>query len=700
MRRHQSLWAALSGFALATALGAAPAAPSYYAVERTIQEVRSDWKKPGAAPSPNNPGWDAFFDALHNDFKAYAGAQSERDQLVALNRLYQMSVALNAVGWPPALRVQAELRTWLRPRVQLAWAERRLIDTIEGLPATADESARSNRSRWVEFVNNDLGTALRQYDSAGTVAQRQAALKRVYGALAALASSVDSRPWNPTVALRQALDDLYNQPNVDISADLPTVRPFLEHDVAITGPVYRKGYVSQVTAGRKTGFGLLPSNDGIAFYNSQLMTSVTPIWDFNDQIARDPQGQRAAKLYHFDSTTVDVNELVLTGVIRDSGLALLPDYRHNTDAIITSQPTAEHALGRAIGAMIGMNQQKITQKVYEGAIVRIRQNVVEEAKEEGAQKIGAQQAVQNERMRQFLPGNHTLVIRNLLIAGLMLRSQTERAFLGGLLRWNGAEEQVGADAPQPAAMLQPDSGVSADLHLSSIMTSLTRGYLQTDRVRKVENVMVVTHKIPPDAPPTEGMAISENVGYATFLKSVAAARAANDPKELAVRVKRPGRAPEFAADANGYLVALVNDFQLEVPAPQAAAKGGLAGPPAQVYRIVSPQAEFVISFKITPQSQQEPVRLAGRIEGFDPGPHAKIFAVNEDESQAEPLTAFTSTIFVGIMRSRIQGQPINVPLSNLKLQGFEIEAVSDLDPSGWIRVKLVRTSPSPAAGVR
>ena len=55
---------------------------------------------------------------------------------------------------------------------------------------------------------------------------------------------------------------------------------------------------------------------------------------------------------------------------------------------------------------------------------------------------------------------------------------------------------------------------------------------------------------------------------------------------------------------------------------------------------------------------------------------------------------------MGIFRSKVQGQPIDVPLSNLQLHGFAIREVSPLDPTGWIRVSLVRTSSSPAAGIR
>jgi hypothetical protein len=148
-------------------------------------------------------------------------------------------------------------------------------------------------------------------------------------------------------------------------------------------------------------------------------------------------------------------------------------------------------------------------------------------------------------------------------------------------------------------------------------------------------------------------------------------------------------------------VAAVHDFQLDIPAPpQAARGGGLTGPRARVYRISSPRAEFVISFKVAPEAEKQPVRLSGRIEEVELPPGSRVYAINEDESKAQPLNAFTATFVMGLFRSRVQGQPIDVPLSNLQLRGFAIREVSPLDPTGWIRVQLVRTSASPAAGIR
>ena len=72
------------------------------------------------------------------------------------------------------------------------------------------------------------------------------------------------------------------------------VSPVLNTNLVQSGPVRRKGYTSMVTAGPKTGFGLLPVDGGIAFYNSQSLFFVTLIHDFQQQLSQDPRGQQAA----------------------------------------------------------------------------------------------------------------------------------------------------------------------------------------------------------------------------------------------------------------------------------------------------------------------------------------------------------------------------------------------------------------------
>lgn len=688
LRQWRVIFAAGS---LGLGLGAAPVAPSYIQVQQTIDRTRNDWSRQGAAPQPNAPGWNAFFDALTGELQTYSKAAEENARLASLNRLYRMSLALRGINWPVAAEVREELRAWLRPRVRLAWARRRLVRSVEDLGPAAGPGVQGNRNRWVQFVKDDLGSALRNYDAAATVAQRQEALKRVTAALRALQSGNQSHPWVPSLELQAALDDLYNRPNLDVSADVASLSPALNANIVQSGPIYRKGYVSQVTAGPKTGFGLMPSDDGIAFYNSQLLTSVTPIWDFQQQVASDRKGQRAAKLYQFDATSQDTSELTVVGILRTTGLQLLPASQHNISAAIGSVPTPGGGFGRFIAGALGLNQTEITRKVFEGAIGQMKQNIVTESAELANERTAAEAAQKNAQLSRALVGNNTLVVRDFEITDLSLRSRPENALIGGTLQWRGAPGQVGADAPQPPSFTIPDPGVSADLHLGSILTSLSSGFFQSEPAQSVDNVMVQTRDVAPGAPPSQAVQVTRNVDYATYLRAVADARAAYNPKVTAIRVNRPSRAPEFAADARGFLVAVVHDLQIEVPAPEQAAKGGVAGPPAQVYRITAPDAEFAVSFAVTPQSSTSPMRLTGRVEGFDPGPGSQVFAVNDDEAKAAPLTAFTSTFVLGIIRARLQGQPIDVPLKPAQLRGFAINRVSPLDPSGWMRVVLTPT---------
>ena len=87
----------------------APAASTYVSVERTIESIRQAWAKPGARPEPNAEGWNALFDALLNDLRAYNQAQDEAGRLTALNQVYQISAAaLGTAAWPPAMTLRGE----------------------------------------------------------------------------------------------------------------------------------------------------------------------------------------------------------------------------------------------------------------------------------------------------------------------------------------------------------------------------------------------------------------------------------------------------------------------------------------------------------------------------------------------------------------------------------------------------------------
>ena len=555
----------------------------------------------------------------------------------------------------------------------------------------------ANRQRWVDFVDNDLGQALREYDGTTTVAQRQDALKKVHDALRLLQTQNQGRSWQPSAELQTAINDLFNQPNLDITADLTVVQPVFDQNLVTSGPVYRKGYWSQVTAGPKTGFGLLPSDDGIAFYNSQMLTSATPITDFQNQIASDPQGQKAAKLYEFSATSYDAAQLTVYTVLRTSGLLLWPAYNHNIDASICSVPEPGGGFGRLVAGLIGMNQNKINQKVYEGAIGKFRQQIPQEAQEEAQERIAGEQATRNAQLAQYLIGNNMVAFQNFLISGLSLRSRPEAIYVEGLLQSRSGDRQRGADAPQPARLAIPDPGLTADVHLSSVLNSVADGLYQRGEVQNVSNLVIVTKDVPPGSPPQQAATIVPNVGFPAYALEVEKARQANNPKVTALRIKRPPQAPEFAADARGFLVATVRDVELEVPAPDPKSQAGsMIGVPAKILRIQIPHLEVAFSYQV-----EEPApgshRIRAKVEDFTPSPNSQVLAINNDESKPSTLNRFGGALVISALGAKLRSQPIVANLDNLNLRGFAIQSISPLDPSGWVRVSLARGQAAPVA---
>lgn len=692
MERTYAWTLALVAGTLGVALGAAPATPTYTSIDAKIARVQQAWAAPGATPDPNAPGWNGLFDVVRKELVAYTNAKTEDDGLRALGRLYQISNALNATAWAPAAEIRNELRAWLRPRVALAWASRQLVQSVNGLPAASDAGAQGNRERWVQFVGSDLGNALRDYEGASEVRNRRAALGRVQAALNSLQANNQSSPWGPSIQLQTALNDLFNAPNLQATADAAVVSPRLANYVVESGPITRNGQTAYVTAGPFLGFGLMASDDGIMFYNRQALSSVTPINGFQQQVSRDPQGQRAAKLYQFGATSTDQSVLTVIAVLRPSGIQLFPQSTHNTNATVGSSPQPGKGFPRAIASLIGLNQYKITQKVHEGAIGQIRQQVDQGSREEAAERTAVRAAQTNAQLRNVFVGPNTLAVKDFEVDALRLRSRPEFVIVDGLVKWRGGPNQAGADSPRPSQFLAANSGVSTDVHLPSVATNLAAGYFTTPQLQGVTNVMVQTKDVPPGTPPAQAAQVTQNADFPTFSKAVQDAQAANNPKVQALRLRRPGRAPEFSSDRDGNLVALVYDFALEVPAPPGSAKGGFGTPPAKIYRFEAPNAEFIVSLKMSPDPAGGPARLVARVENFDPGPGNRVIAINDNEDQGVPMNGLAANFAFLAFANRLRGQSFDAPIDRLKLPGFALSTVSPIDPTGWMRVVLTPVS--------
>ena len=347
-------------------------------------------------------------------------------------------------------------------------------------------------------------------------------------------------------------------------------------------------------------------------------------------------------------------------------------------------PQPGKGLQRGVLSLLGLNKQKITGKVEEQAYPKIAEGVVAGANAEAADRIPEVEAQQNAKLAKVFMGNNTLAIQDFRVTDLSLRSQPSNALVSGKVGHKDSSSALGA-GPQPSQLQVPAAGVSIDLNISSTLSNAVAGLLASDEVKGIDNVLIATKAVDPGAPPKDGVTVGKNVDYATFLKTIDEARAANDPKVTALRIKKPTTAPEFAADARGFLVILVRDFQVEVPAPP----GGLLGGNAKVLRFLVPIAEFVISFTIDRKEADKPFILDAKVQDFVFSQNSKVQTIGDDENNPSTMGPFQSTIALNGFRAKLQQVPIHAPLANLNLQGFDINEVSPLDPSGWMRVVLV-----------
>jgi hypothetical protein len=671
---------------VAAGLGAAPAPPTYVGVAGKIDKIQTDWNTANYSETDNpyGGGWTQFFGSVSRNLDRYCRSGSIDERVEALNRLYQNLQAMSYVTWPKGVEVREELRAWLRPRIALAWAEYRVLEGIAEIP----ENQQANREKWRAFIESDLRPALHQFEAAETVVSRIDTLRTVQAVLDALAKSNQVKPWSKSYALQQAVADLYDVPNLEVTLDRSSVaRAVARTGLVEPGPIFFKGQWSYVTPGPITGVGFVPTNDGIQLSVSQAMTSVTPIQGFNQQVAQDPEGRRAVKLYHFDATTQNQATLTITVLFRlATGIQLAPSYQHGISAAISSQPTQGKGLMRGIASLIGMNQEKITDRVYEGAIGKIRQEVAQSAMELAGIKASQKAAQYNERLLPYVLDPETIASKGYAVTDLQFRTMPDHALIQGLVANLVAPEARGSSLPQPWKLSTPSpEGVTLDVHLPSAAANIAKGFMEGSAAKDVKSLMIVTTKNV-DNPTAPGVYAEKNVDFPTYLAKVKQTRE-GDGRSTAIRVFKPEGPIEASADAEGRLVLVVPNFAIEVPAPEQATRGGaLTGPPAQVYRIKAQRAEFTFSVRIEPPVENSPARVVGKVIGFDGGPNIQVLAINQDEGKAVALNAITGRIIATAFSTQLSRIPIDQPIKQLAGADFALVDSTPLDPTGWMRL--------------
>jgi hypothetical protein len=662
------------------ALGAgAPAPPSFDGVTKSIEAARAEWSQLEPNQAGAVPGWSAYLDSISAELGVFRAATTDEDRRASLEKLAGLAAGLRQSAGGLQL-VRTELEEWLRPRRAVHDARSALLNALAAFAPPTDDADAANRKKWQTFLDERLLTALTDYERASTLSDRHAAGERLTKVLADLRERNAQYQWQPALFMAQAMGDYCDRPNLDIAID----NSFLANSIGRRGIVaheriYFRDQWSTVTPGAVQGVGFVPNGNGITVQVRQAMTSITPVQGFHEQLAADARGKRAAKLYTFGATTRNDGVAILQATIDlPFGVRLQPMQLVNFTAAISSVPTPGGGMGRLFASLLGQSQTKITQKVYEGAIGRMRQEAISGTAELSSMRASSNNATLNDQIRPYIVDDRTVAYGSIGITKIQMQSWDALANITGMLGWHGAGMPVSA-GPQPSKLMTYVPGVTVDLHVGSVLSNLAHGYLDTESAREVKTILLETGMASADRPLEERLRTTTNADESTFLKAVDEANASGDRNRRAIRVKKPDKPPIFAADARGRLVAMIDGFEIDVPAPSNMGN-------AKAFRIVAPKAEVSLEIDVLPQPGAPP-RIKARVVEFDPGRDFKAYELGKGEPRL--LNAIQSRVLVAGLSAGVEQQVLDVPLSGVALPGLALASASPLDPSGWMRVVLV-----------
>jgi hypothetical protein len=683
LTRGRARWAAWI-FSLAVIAGAAPAAPSYDGITRAIASVRALWTKPGTAEPPTAPGWYSFFDSLASELAAYTAATTDDARGQSLAKLDGMVAALRTVPGTDVDPVRAQLESWLKPRQALHAARTAMASALAGFPPAKDDADTANRKKWQTFLDEKLAVAIKEYETSRTVAARHEAHQKLIKALADLRERNGQYQWAPALSLASAVEDLVDRPNLDVQISDSILADLIARRGGIVASerIYFREQWSTVTPGAMQGVGFIPNGNGISLRVSQAMKSVTPIQGFHERLAADARGQRAAKLYTFAAQTQNNGVATMQANISlPYGVQLQPIQLVNLSAYISSVPTPGGGMGRLFASLLGQSQRAITQKVYDGAIGRMQSESASGTAELASRRAWDGNLTLNNQVRPYILDGQTVGYGDFRLSRVHMQSFPAVASISGMIGHQAGAAALTGAPPQPPELGNYLQGVTVDLHLASVLSNLVRGYYETADVRDVQSLLIETGLGTADQPVEERIRVTQNADVEAFLKANDEAKASNNPNRKAIRIKKVAKPPVFGVDSRGRLIVLLEDVEIDVPAP-----ANLPG--ARAYQIISPRVEVVAEVQVIPaQAGENYPRVKGRFVEFDPGREFKAFELGKGEPK--PVNPIQSRLLVAGLSAGMEQQTIDFPITKAPIPGVALSYATPLDASGWMRLLLV-----------
>ncbi len=697
------LTSGLAFFAISANSVASEATPTTWAITEAVGRGRAILSEDQSIPESVAASWTTFFNGISGDLETLATTTDASERQRLIQRLNRAGESAQSSGWQPAASVAIAIAEWTQPRLKLSDSFQKLRNGVQGASTTASSNA------WLTFTQ-ELERTLLAFDSAESVAERLTASKQLAIQHRALEETLRAHPWPPGVEVDDAMARLFGRPNLTATADLSIIRPFLDRDPVEAETIFFKGQTSYVTPGPRTGFGLLANPHGIEFYNSQYSYSTTPIAGFQEQVASRQEGRLIARFYQFSATAFNTNHVEVFALLTPEGLSLTPRNSPSITASFDAQPQpghVPHIVGTSL-SVAGFDRDRILEQVEEQALPELRQETAQGTDELSQYKAAEEAAKQNAELRQYLIGNQTLqfptreltILDGLALTQLQLASDPSRVSGSGLLRFLGSSDQMGSTFPKPEQLRVPGPGATIDLQLNSILNNAINSFYQRPEIAQIENLLVslMPSETEGDAPIVN---VERNASYAAFLKT--AEQLKENPDALTIRLFKPAEPPQIVVDRNGDLTLVIRNLVIEVPAPDNFNLGGELfnrnAPSRDVKAIRFEFGRFELNTKlqVTPTKNGQSLSLKGGVSGFDlGGRETTVSTLGAEESDAQQLNLVYRSGALAIVIEQLRDRTFSEEISlSGQLPGLLINSISEINPTGWIRISVVRDASRP-----
>lgn len=679
MPRHARLIAALLLLASSgSAAFAANAAPTYRNVQDQLAQL-----------SPSAPEELKTAAKKLDDYLAKLVKTTDLDaRLAAYRALAQDTAQWQAwsVSDPAAANVAYALNRWVTPRLQAMEYGIAARDAVKRGDNWVTDEHRKIYSELVE----PLAVALEQYEAADKTSLRVDARERIRSLTQELERRGRSVAWPDADQIIATIKSRWEAPNFLLTVSAEGLRPLLDRGIVNNEAIIFKGRTSYVTPRERYGYGLIPTPDAISFYIQQAMTSVTPVTDFEQQVANNQGGRILTRAYNLSNTIQNDSILTMSVAVRPSGVAMTPSYQNNVRPNLGIGPRSGGGLTRAFMGMAGMNQQRIVDEIYSRSIGQIQSETEINSKELGQQRADEGAAKINQTLAQYRRGPNTFGYEKIVAEQLNVRTEPTHIHAEARLLY----DRPGTQSIGPLDIAPPldpvDSRyITTAIHIPNLMENLATNFFLELAEKGTSTIAFM-----PDNDGDGALEIDIQTGQDLLQNAVGESiRITKAPKDAklapgspfaAITISQGKLVPHFTMDDKGHLVMMLKSFKMDIAAPALAllSEGRMGG----AVRIDSPGAELDMEIINLPATDTQQERLALKVHSFQLDPRSKIYAYTEAGKEPAELSAFKKAAVLAGASAFLSSKPIDLPLDALKIgDKISVVKVAPLGKLGWFQ---------------